>query len=332
MAKIQLPISYGNEFAKSFFLEKAPSFLLKPMSRSQLAVTRLTLKQGLSEPAVGVTPEKAFTISVHLFQPVCQGWGTWVNRKFLPVKSWVEGGVGIYDLESDPIAVRPSAFDSVHYNLPRTTLDAFTEDCGLPRVGELFCAQGTPDTVLHHLTQMILPSLEQPNLFCELFLDHFVLMFCAHVVNKYSGAKAEAKVYQGGLAPWQRRCVTALLDEHLDGNLKLSTLADECGLSVSHFARSFKRSFGTSAHRYLILQRLEKAKDILLHSNEPLTEIALETGFSDQAAFCRTFRAIVGTTPGKWRNENTHGRHFSSSFLHSSNLRSENTTVRYQAA
>jgi hypothetical protein len=38
--KEQLPINYGNEFAKSFALKEAPSVLLKPMSRSQLALTR----------------------------------------------------------------------------------------------------------------------------------------------------------------------------------------------------------------------------------------------------------------------------------------------------
>jgi AraC family transcriptional regulator len=305
MANEPLPINYGNEFAKRFALKEAPSVLLKPMSRSQLAITRLIVKKGLVE-LPKVIPEKAFTISVHLCKPVCRGWGTWVDGKFLPVESWMEGGVGIYDLESDPRAYRNSAFDSVHYNLPRTTLDAFTDDSGLPKVGALLTTQGVRDAALFQLTKLILPALSQPKLFCQLFLDHFVLMLCSHVVHTYSGSRTVPKVYQGGLAPWQTRRVTELLREHLDGELRLSTLAGACGLSVSHFARSFKISFGAPVHQYLISQRIESATDLLLHSNKSLSDIALHVGFSDQAAFSRTFSALVGTSPGRWRRENTH--------------------------
>jgi AraC family transcriptional regulator len=304
MANEQLPINYGNKFAKCFALKEAPSVLLRPMSRSQLAITRLIVKGLVEFPKV--IPEKAFTISVHLYKPVCRGWGTLVDGKFLTVESWMEGGVGIYDLESDPRAFRNSAFDSVHYNLPRTTLDAFTDDGGLPKVGALLATQGVRDATLFHLTKLILPALSQPKPFCQLFLDHFVLMFCSHVVHTYSASRTVPKVYQGGLAPWQTRRVAELLHEHLDGELRLSTLASECGLSVSHFARSFKISFGAPVHRYLISQRLESAKDLLLHSNKSLSDIALQVGFSDQAAFSRTFSALVGATPGRWRRENAH--------------------------
>src|SRR5271156_1374482 len=219
MVNEQLPINYGNEFAKCFALKEAPSVLLQPMSRSQLAITRLIVKKGLVE-LPKVIPEKAFTISVHLFRPVCHGWGTWVDGKFLPVASWMEGGVGIYDLESDPRAYRNSAFDSVHYNLPRTTLDAFTEENGLPRVGALAATQGVRDAALFYLTKLILPALGQSSPFCQLLLDHFVLMLCSHVVHAYSVSRAVPKVYQGGLAPWQARRVADLLHEHLDGELR----------------------------------------------------------------------------------------------------------------
>ena len=99
-----------------------------------------------------------------------------------------------------------------------------------------------------------------------------------------------------------------LLDQHPAEDLRLHKLAEECGLSVSHFARSFKRSFGSSVHRYLILQRVEAAQSLLLHSDHSLAGIALETGFSDQAAFSRTFGAIVGTSPGRWQKQYGHKR------------------------
>src|SRR6202021_2289372 len=98
--------------------------------------------------------------------------------------------------------------------------------------------------------------------------------------------------------------------EHLDGEVKLETLAEECRLSVSHFARSFRRSFGTSAHRYLILQRVEIAKSLLSETDNSLVEIAAQTGFSDQAALTRAFANVVGATAAKWRRENSRRRIF----------------------
>jgi AraC family transcriptional regulator len=303
MVNSPLPVNYGDELASKLSLAKAPASLIKPGAAAQLAMTRLTVSAGLDRPTQKVIPEKAFSISLHLIRPDCSGWGDWINGKFHPVKSWAAGGVGIYDLESDPIAVRASAFDSVHYHLSRATLNAYTEASELPAVDTLSCIQGTADPVLRHLTDMVLPSIGSPGHFCELFWDHFVLTLRAHVIRAYSTAKVERKTYMGGLAPWQKRRVTEILRERLEGGVTLATLASECALSASHFARSFKRAFGVPVHRYLVLQRVERAKSLLMYSKSSLSEIALQSGFADQAAFSRTFGTLVGVTPGRWRKE-----------------------------
>jgi transcriptional regulator GlxA family with amidase domain len=147
-------------------------------------------------------------------------------------------------------------------------------------------------------------------MFSQLFMDSFTMTICSHLVGQYGQTPEAISQFKGGLAPWQRRRVVELFEEHLDGEVKLETLAEECRLSVSHFARSFRRSFGTSPHRYLILQRVEIAKGLLSETNNSLVEIAAQAGFSDQAAFTRTFANIVGTTPAKWRRENSRRRIF----------------------
>jgi len=147
-------------------------------------------------------------------------------------------------------------------------------------------------------------------MFSQLFMDSFTMMICSHLVGRYGQAPEAVQHFKGGLATWQSRRVVELFHEHLDGDLKLETLADECGLSVSHFARSFRRSFGTSAHRYLILKRVEIAKALLSGTNKTLVEIAAQIGFSDQAALTRTFANVVGATPAKWRREHARSRNF----------------------
>ena len=304
----QLPISYGNELARCFHLSEAPSLLVRPLTRTQLAITRVTSSIGLRASSASVRAEKAFSIAVHLIDPDFRGWGTWIDGHFVKVKSWGAGGIGIFDLESDPRAVRDTAFDCVHYNLSRTTLDAFTEDAGLPNIDTLRCEQGTIDPVLHHLTQMLLPYLGAPHSPSDLFLDHFVMMLCGRLVEGYGATGRAPGLHRGGLAPWQVRRVRELIEQPAVRDLRLARLATECGLSVSQFVRSFKRSFGSSAHRYLLAHRVETAKALLLRSELPLAEIALQAGFSDQAALSRTFRSIVGTAPAKWRMQSTRSR------------------------
>jgi len=115
--------------------------------------------------------------------------------------------------------------------------------------------------------------------------------------------RPRAPVTRGGSARWQKQRATDLLREHLDGSLRLADLARECGLSGSHFARSFKVSFGVSSHRWLTHLRVEHAKELMRHTREPLGQIARRAGFGDQPAFTRTFQRIVGVSPGRWRRD-----------------------------
>ena len=72
------------------------------------------------------------------------------------------------------------------------------------------------------------------------------------------------------------------------------------GLTRFDLARQFKRLLGTSPYRYLIMRRLELARQ-LIHLDRPLAEVAYEAGFADQAHFSRAFKAAFGLTPARYR-------------------------------
>lgn len=277
--------------------------VISPVAKPQIAITRLVSNVGLPEQTASIQPEKAFVVSVHLTPANPQGCDLWIDEKHSRVRTWLPGGVGIYDLESNPRSRNAGPIDWVHYHIPRSTLDAFTDDVEKPRIERLQCSPGTVDPVLQRMTEMILPSLQNPIAFCDLFLDYFRLLLCAHVATTYSPSFGSTRKLRGGLAPWQRRRVTEVIRENLEGSLRLTRLAKECGLSVSHFARSFRRTFGTSVHRYLIRQRVEGAKLLLSDTESSLLDVALRLGFSDQAAFSRTFKSVVGAPPGQWQRE-----------------------------
>jgi AraC-like DNA-binding protein len=87
----------------------------------------------------------------------------------------------------------------------------------------------------------------------------------------------------------------------MHGRIRLSDVARECELSVSHFARSFKTSFGLSTHQWLIQHRIDHAKQLMSQTRLSLIDIAIQSGFKDQSVFTRTFHQVVGVSPGRWR-------------------------------
>ena len=73
------------------------------------------------------------------------------------------------------------------------------------------------------------------------------------------------------------------------------------GYSKSNFCKVFKTVVGESFHKALNRQRAESAACLLRMSNESITEISAEVGFSEPKAFCRVFKDIYGVTPGQYR-------------------------------
>lgn len=106
---------------------------------------------------------------------------------------------------------------------------------------------------------------------------------------------------RGGLAPWQKRKIERYLADNLLGSLPLEELARQMLLSVSHFSRAFKESFGTTPHTHIVRLRLALAQRLMLTTEEPLSQIAIACGLSDQAQLCKIFRRCAGETPSAWR-------------------------------
>jgi AraC-like DNA-binding protein len=79
-----------------------------------------------------------------------------------------------------------------------------------------------------------------------------------------------------------------------------SELESITGLTRYDVARQFKVMFGTSPYRYLLMRRLDFARE-RIHQGHPLAEVACDAGFADQAHFTRTFKSAIGLTPARYR-------------------------------
>jgi AraC family transcriptional regulator len=105
----------------------------------------------------------------------------------------------------------------------------------------------------------------------------------------------------GPLAPWQISRVLKYLDANLANSIRMEDFAAAARLSVSYFSYAFRCSVGESPFGYLRRRRIERAQEMMLLTDKSLAEIALECGLADQPHLTRTFRRIVGMSPGAWR-------------------------------
>jgi len=280
-------------------LPEPPLYTKLGSGHCELVVTHLHAAIGYSEPARSIPAEKAFSIHLHL-RPTSEG-RLWLGGRLLPTINRLAGGVTVLDLEEDPVCFFPNPSEVVQFYVPRLSLEEFSYENRLPIADRLVCPHGGLDTVLHHLGVTVLSMMRRSETASKLFLDHLGLAVLTHVVHVYGVNPSSILNDKERLAPWQARRARDLLMANIDGDVTVSGLAAECGLSVAHFARAFRRTFGKPPHRWLLQQRIEQVKSFLLNSRKPLSEIAIHCGFADQPALNRAFRRVVGESPGEWR-------------------------------
>ena len=123
----------------------------------------------------------------------------------------------------------------------------------------------------------------------------------AALLRKVEAPPAPPAPPKGGLAPWQVRVVVSHVASNLDKPIKSSELATIVRLNPCYFSRVFRGSFGETPLGYVTRQRVERAQRLMLSTGTPLSQIAFDCGFADQAHFSRLFRRVTGDTPRAWR-------------------------------
>ena len=86
--------------------------------------------------------------------------------------------------------------------------------------------------------------------------------------------------------------VFTYIEQHLDQDLSIARLAGVAGVSASHFKAVFRRSTGLPVHRYVVQQRVERAR-ALLRGRLPASQVALEAGFAHQSHMARWMRRLA---------------------------------------
>ena len=97
--------------------------------------------------------------------------------------------------------------------------------------------------------------------------------------------------------------VIAYIEDHLNGNLDLETVADAVHYSHYHLHRIFSETVGMTLHDYANRRQFTEAAKLLVFSDKPIIEIASICGYESQQSFTTAFKAMYKTAPAQYRDK-----------------------------
>jgi AraC-like DNA-binding protein len=280
---------------------EAPALTVSTIERAELKATRVRWEDSGFE--LPTECEHADGYVIYLLRHELPSHPAWIDEHSAPLDTIRQGQFLLLDLRAQHSALVRGDVDCLSIYAASDSLERYQAEHDLPATGLLSAPPSKiyDDAVIRHLGEALLPAIERPQAVTELYVSHVALALLSRLIERHAAEPRLISQLRGGLAPWQERRAKDMLIANLDGRIGLETLAAECGLSRSHFARAFKASTGISPLRWLAAQRIERAKIYLQATDLPLEQIACSCGYSDASHLARTFRHATGLPPGDWR-------------------------------
>jgi AraC family transcriptional regulator len=157
---------------------------------------------------------------------------------------------------------------------------------------------------IEQVSMMLLNELRTGGTAGKLYVESLTNVLAVHLLRNYSALRLGSTSYEGKLNDCQLLQVTDYIREHLADEIQLADLAEALQLSQFHFSRLFKQSTGVSPYRYVLQQRIDRAKRLLQTTDLSIMEIALLCGFSSHSHLGKWFRQYTGMTPKVFRVSN----------------------------
>src|SRR5262249_37692100 len=110
---------------------------------------------------------------------------------------------------------------------------------------------------------------------------------------------------KGGLPGYRLKRVLDYIGDNLAEDVSLTDLAELAGMSAHHFAELFKRSMSCTPHRYVLQEKVERAKIALCDPRCTVLDAGVISGFPNPSHFARMFRRFVGVSPSQFQSDQT---------------------------
>lgn len=159
-----------------------------------------------------------------------------------------------------------------------------------------------PDPQLEYIGLALMQELVTGCLGGRLFGESLATALAVQLLQKYSATKPVIPEFKGGLSKYKLRRVIEYINENLEHDVALTTLAGVVDMNVHHFAKMFKQNMGIAPHQYIIERRIERAKQLLTNTELSIIEVCHAVGFDNQSHFTKLFRRYTATTPKMYRD------------------------------
>ncbi len=288
--------------------------------RHQLKTQGLALRTAmpLSEKGVSVVTTRYDRPNFGLTEPnqPMDYYSAVMHRRGMnqPHRMWIDGGksyeypafragsFGFRDYRERRIIELNEPFETVIFLIPRRAIRDLTDELELPEIREMAWRPGQHfhDPKMECLVNALIPSIESPEPVDQMFSEQILSAMMVQMVAAYGNARPRTAP-KGGLPPWLEKRAKDFLVSRLDSGVTLSEVAAECGLSPTHFARSFRLTTGLPPYLWLQRRRIAEAKALLHHSTMSISDVGRSTGFANQSHFTHAFKTSTGITPLQWR-------------------------------
>jgi AraC family transcriptional regulator len=157
------------------------------------------------------------------------------------------------------------------------------------------------DPHLHNLALALIAEHRGATKTGRIYVEGLMTAMLARLISLQGSAAIAPNESNDRLSFLQQQRLAEFIEANMASDLSLSSLAGIVGYGLSRFKTLFNNSFGCTPHSYVTKRRIERARDLVEAGILPLSEIALETGFSHQSHMAATFRQSLGVSPGQLR-------------------------------
>lgn len=126
------------------------------------------------------------------------------------------------------------------------------------------------------------------------FINIYTIIDTAIKNNTKTAKKIENKISD----------ILTFIEQNLNEKITLNDICEKVNLSKYYLFRKFKNTVGMTVTEYIEFSRISKAKQLLINSDETISEIAIRTGFDSAAYFSKIFKANTGLTPTNFKKAN----------------------------
>jgi AraC family transcriptional regulator len=139
----------------------------------------------------------------------------------------------------------------------------------------------------------------------RLYGESLANALAVYLLSRYAVQRRVPTMPKGGLPRCRLKRVLDYIGDNLAEDVSLSDLAELAGTSAHHFAELFKRSMSCTPHRYVLQERIQRAKIALRDPRCTVLNAGAISGFPNPSHFSRMFRRFVGVSPSQFQSDQT---------------------------